>query len=203
MPSKRAFVLISFFVVIELVAFQNCGQPQQMISKAAISPASAVDVDMSAPSDVPVEDPSLGFNDLDHSAECPPIKGTDIYLNIDQVQNQNAQSILAVQDSESSISVLKPKLKVRAIVSQSISQIHLSINNSSSFMMGEDQNIYALADNGAETSIVTVPLSQAVTLEAGQEYDMDFQLDLGMSATLSGRKCLVRPSVQSVSLIRI
>jgi hypothetical protein len=189
MKLSKALILIFVLTAIDLIAFQNCGSPNQNIGTVAAPPVQSLNS-----LEVEIE-PSIEINDLNHDQECPPIKGTDIYLSIAQIQDLNGQAILEILDIEPAISVLKNSLRVRSLLSQQISNIQLALVDSSSFLLGENEAAY-----GVSAAPLQVPLSNPINLKQGSEYELTFQLDLGDQASLEGRKCLIKPIIQTAGL---
>ena len=201
-----------------MVAFQNCGQPGQLISAApegetvisnglVIDPVPSTDseqppvVSMPPTSEsdpYPVIPPSSDDNKKKKgpSCGCDHLKAADVQLNIHQIMTGNLEA-LEITDLDQSVSIEKTKLQVKALISTDLKEIRLVLNDSGNFLMSEDQSVHDLKTPSAQSSGFKIKFTKPVSVVAGVTYELDLNLDLDKQIVSAGKKCILKPVVKS------
>lgn len=197
---KKAFVYLLFFTFLALF-FQNCAQPSSLVSNANANASSLelVNVDGSyLPPESGSQEGTYTTGTQINDQDCPNISISDIYLRIQAVETDSEDLALEIIDDTNSISVNKKYLFLRSLISESLSEINLILDEKN-YILSSDQQTFELQSNSAVPAL-KVKLTQPIQLNAGQEYKIEFNLNLGSQTYTTERKCLLKPVIESATL---
>jgi len=156
-------------------------------------------------------------HDSDQQApDCRHIQISDIRLNIESVgleascqghdDNRSpaggrVQPEFEVVDQNSTITLLKPVLKIRALKNLEIKDLFVRLSASGNQILSSNNVAMDLVTPSAQQSGLKFKLARAVKIEAGKRYDLRFEIHPEDQIVANPTKCIMKPVIKSATLV--
>lgn len=160
-------------------------------------------------------------NGHDHDSDqqgpdCRHIQISDIRLSIESVgleascqghdENRNSaqqrvQPEFEIIDQNSTITLSKPVLKIRALKNVEIKDLFVRLSASGNQILSLNNVAMDLVTPSAQQSGLKFKLNRAVKIEAGKRYDLRFEIHPEDQIVANPTKCIMKPVIKSATLV--
>ncbi len=204
-----SFIAVTLTIIL-LVCFQNCGQQGYAVretsgrsmASASVSPSNSLEISIpGGAGDTSEGGETWGFNDIVHGTDCSQIKTADISLQIESLSDKATGISLKIMTSPAVITLDSPFIEVSVAQSIEIEKLVVRLVSGASFLMDENEQVYSMAATAQSQQGLEVGIEKKSILVAGKSYKIVFNLDLAQRIAVEGRKCVLKPVLQSAAMI--
>ena len=158
------------------------------------------------------DNPSAGHGESNDASDgnskgsvglCNPSAISDVLLSIVSISSNSAkpnQADFEILDADKSVSLEKPTLKLRALLSGSVNQLFMLLSPEGNKILNKDSSVVDFKTPSGQQSGIKIQLANADVV-AGRTYVLSLSINPAEQIVTNKVKCLFKPVIKSATLV--